>query len=102
VASICWLTVVESDVDTWQFSGQWLGATWPNHGLPRGTPKLVGCMFVKCNGVRGVRPPDLPTAQTLTQTPITNRATAHTLIYICFGLNLKSLVGIVGPRPGRA
>jgi hypothetical protein len=21
--------------------GEWLGATWPNHGLPRGTPVVV-------------------------------------------------------------
>ena len=51
-------------------------------------------------GVRGVRPPDLPTTQTLIQTPITNRATAHTLIYICFGLYLNPLVGIVGAVTG--
>jgi hypothetical protein len=24
--------------------GECNGATWPSHGLPRGTPPLVGCM----------------------------------------------------------
>jgi hypothetical protein len=27
----------ESHCDTWHGSGEWLGATRPNHGLPRGT-----------------------------------------------------------------
>jgi hypothetical protein len=31
----------ESFVDTWHLIGEWYGATWPNHGLPRGTPVLV-------------------------------------------------------------
>jgi hypothetical protein len=37
--------VDQSDVDTWHF---WLlGATWPNHGLPRGTPGLANEGYVK-------------------------------------------------------
>jgi hypothetical protein len=29
--------VVESFLDTWHVFGKWDGATWPRHGLPRGT-----------------------------------------------------------------
>jgi hypothetical protein len=41
VAIFYWLTVSESDYDTWQILGKWHGATWPNHGLPRGTLLLT-------------------------------------------------------------
>jgi hypothetical protein len=37
----------ESHCDTWHCSGEWLGATWPNHGLPRGTPGLANEGYVK-------------------------------------------------------
>jgi hypothetical protein len=46
VAVIYWLTVSESYCDTWQLLGKWHGATWPSHGLPRGTPFLV-CVLVQ-------------------------------------------------------
>jgi hypothetical protein len=41
VARLSWQTVgsceVESYLDTWHIFYQWEGATWPRHGLPRGT-----------------------------------------------------------------
>jgi hypothetical protein len=37
----------ESVCDTWHIMVKWRSATWPNHGLPRGTPLLaVGVWFV--------------------------------------------------------
>jgi hypothetical protein len=41
-----WLTVVESTNDTWHCSSEWLGATWPNQRLPRGTPVFVNLVLV--------------------------------------------------------
>jgi hypothetical protein len=38
----CGTHVGQSGVDTCQFSLVEKGATWPNPGLPRGTPSLVG------------------------------------------------------------
>jgi hypothetical protein len=39
---IFWLDGMnESPVDTWHTSVGCEGATWPNHGLPRGTPRLA-------------------------------------------------------------
>jgi hypothetical protein len=37
----------ESSVDTWHASIGCEGATWPNHGLPRGTPGLANEGYVK-------------------------------------------------------
>jgi hypothetical protein len=42
------------------FLGEWKGATWPNHGLPRGTPGFGYLVVIKFYGGRGVRPLDLP------------------------------------------
>jgi hypothetical protein len=39
--------VGESVSDTWHCSVEWLGATWPNQWLPRGTPILVNKVCVK-------------------------------------------------------
>jgi hypothetical protein len=39
--------VGESHCDMWHGSSKWLGATWPNHGLPRGTPGLANEGYVK-------------------------------------------------------
>jgi hypothetical protein len=61
---------------------------------------VVIIVVCKMYGVRGVRPPDLRNAQTLIQTPITNRATARTLLYICFVLYLNPFVGTVGATTG--
>jgi hypothetical protein len=45
---IFWLDDVnESSVDTWHASIGCEGATWPNHGLPRGTPGLANEGYVK-------------------------------------------------------
>jgi hypothetical protein len=33
--------MVESCTDMWQLVGVWYSATWPSHGLPRGTHILV-------------------------------------------------------------
>jgi hypothetical protein len=41
VAFIYWQILGESVCDTWQLLGKWRGATWPSHGLPRGTVELV-------------------------------------------------------------
>ena len=54
-----WLTTSEFDCDTWQILGKWHGATWPNHGLPRGTHllalgRLIG--LLKFYGSVGVEP----------------------------------------------
>jgi hypothetical protein len=46
MASDSWLTVVESRNDTWHCSSEWLGATWPNQRLPRGTPVFVNLVLV--------------------------------------------------------
>jgi hypothetical protein len=35
------LTGIHLAVDKWQFFDELLGATWPSHGLPRGTMGLV-------------------------------------------------------------
>jgi hypothetical protein len=40
-------------VDTWHSSSGCKGATWPNHGLPRGTPVFVNMAYVKNFGVAG-------------------------------------------------
>jgi hypothetical protein len=34
--------VDESCFDTWHLIGKWGGATWPRHGLPRGTMLSLG------------------------------------------------------------
>jgi hypothetical protein len=39
--------------------GQWYGATWPSHGLPRGTPLLAIGLLSKFYGFHGGRTPDL-------------------------------------------
>jgi hypothetical protein len=39
--------VGQSAVDTWHSSNGCKGATWPNHGLPRGTPGLANEGYVK-------------------------------------------------------
>jgi hypothetical protein len=102
VATFGWLTVVESGSDTCPLVANGMRTRGPIRGRHVSLVVWVVVIIVVCKmyGVRGVRPPDLPTAQTLIQTPITNRATAHTLIYICFGLYLKPLVGIVGAATG--
>jgi hypothetical protein len=41
--------VDESETDTWHSVIGWKGATWPNHGLPRGTPGLANEGYVKKN-----------------------------------------------------
>jgi hypothetical protein len=35
------LTVQSVRMLTWHYHGKWFGATWPRHGLPRGTMQLV-------------------------------------------------------------
>jgi hypothetical protein len=35
------VTGIHPTVDKWQFVDELLGATWPSHGLPRGTMGLV-------------------------------------------------------------
>jgi hypothetical protein len=47
VADSYWSNVVELDCDTWHFLDEWKGATWPNQGLPRGTPGLAFGSFIK-------------------------------------------------------
>jgi uncharacterized membrane protein len=102
VATSSWLTVVEFESDTCPLVANGMRKRGPIHGRHVSLVVWVVVIIVVCKmyGVCGVRPPDLPTAQTLIQTPITNRATAHTLIYICFGLYLNPLVGIVGAATG--
>jgi hypothetical protein len=40
--------------------GEWYGATWPSHGLPRGTPHWLTVFGLKvCLRVRGGRTRDL-------------------------------------------
>jgi hypothetical protein len=39
--------VGQSAVDTWHSSSGCKGATWPNHGLPRGTPGLANMGYIK-------------------------------------------------------
>jgi hypothetical protein len=54
VAVLDWQSWVESCFDTWHYFGKWFGATWPSHGLPRGTPLLaIGCFqnFMESVGV---------------------------------------------------
>jgi hypothetical protein len=41
VAFIYWQILGESVCNTWQLLGKWHGATWPSHGLPRGTIELI-------------------------------------------------------------
>jgi hypothetical protein len=57
VAVSDWLRLGESHCDTWHLLGKWHGATWPSHGLPRGTVELV--IGSKLYGVHGVRTVDL-------------------------------------------
>jgi hypothetical protein len=57
---IFWLDDVnESSVDTWHASIGCEGATWPNHGLPRGTPGLANEGYVKSFWGPGDSNPDL-------------------------------------------
>jgi hypothetical protein len=102
VATSGWLTVVESGSDTCPLVVNGMRTRGPIRGRHVSLVVWVVVIIVVCKmyGVRGVQPPDFPTAQTLIQTPITNRATTHTLIYICFGFYLKPLVGIVGAATG--
>jgi hypothetical protein len=97
-----WLTAIESGSDTCPLVENGMRIRGPIYGCHVSLVVWVVVIIVVCKmyGVRGVRPPDLPTAQTLIQTPITNRATTRTLIYICFGLYLNPLVGIVGDATG--
>jgi hypothetical protein len=96
------LTVVESGSDTCPLVANGMRTRGPIPGRHMSLVVWVVVIIVVCKmyGVRGVRPPDLPNAQTLIQTPITNYATAHTLIYICVGLYLNPLVGTVGAATG--
>jgi hypothetical protein len=102
VATFGWLTVVELGSDTCPLVANGMRTRGPIRGCHVSLIVWVVVIIVVCKmyGVRGVRPPDLPNAQTLIQTPITNRATAHTLIYIYFGLYLNPLVGTVGAVTG--
>jgi hypothetical protein len=67
------------------------------------------CCLLKCMESVGFDPRTSP-PHNIPQTPITNRATAYALTYMCFGFNIKSIVGMVlgrdraGPSPalGRA
>jgi hypothetical protein len=52
------LMVDQLSIDTWRAVGKWGGATWPRHGLPRGTSSL-GTMFSKMFEAHGVQPCDL-------------------------------------------
>jgi hypothetical protein len=97
-----WLKFFESRSDTCPLVANGMRTRGPIRGHHVSLVVWVVVIIVVCKmyGVRGVLPLDLPTAQTLIQTLITNRATAHTLIYICFGLYLNPLVGIVGAVTG--
>jgi hypothetical protein len=67
--------VDESHADTWHV---WLvvkGATWPNHGLPRGTPGFANMGYVKNFWCPGDRTRDLLHGNALTQASACQRAT---------------------------
>jgi hypothetical protein len=55
-----WHHLGESASDTCHASIGCEGDTWPNHGLPRGTPVFVNMAYVKIFGVAGDRTRDLP------------------------------------------
>jgi hypothetical protein len=61
VADSDWQMWSNCDVTRGIIFGQWYGATWPSHGLPRGTPLLAIGLLFKILWVRGGRTPDLPT-----------------------------------------
>jgi hypothetical protein len=53
VASFDWADVDESCFDTWHLMANGGGATWPRHGLPRGTMLKVGLLklFMESMGI---------------------------------------------------
>jgi hypothetical protein len=79
--------------------GLWLSATWPSHGLPRGT--IVLGIGSKLYGVRGIRTPDLPQWSKPLQSPPCQRATHCSLFDICVVLYLNSCNVAYGGGSGR-
>jgi hypothetical protein len=96
---ISWLVDVdESSVDTWHASVGCKGATWPNHGLPRGTPvfvNLVLCQkFLESGGFEPGPSPRNAFAMGL-------RPLDHRMFLLCMASLYLSLVLFFGGGSGR-
>jgi hypothetical protein len=50
------VTGIQPTTDKWHLFGKWLGATWPSHGLPRGTMVLVNGWWKNVMELMGFEP----------------------------------------------
>jgi hypothetical protein len=83
------------------FLGEWKGATWPNHGLPRGTPDLAFGLLTKILWrLRGLTPG--PPHHTRALTMSANHNSAHCFLFnIWFLINLNSHMISIGGGSGQ-
>jgi hypothetical protein len=88
-------------VDTWHASVGCEGATWPNHGLPCGTPGLANDSYAKKFLGPGDSNPGPPTMPKSPPIPSCQHAIVRYLLYGRFGLYFSLKFGLVGRRPGR-
>jgi hypothetical protein len=65
VAVFDWQTVGRIIFDTWHFLANGFGATWPSHGLPRGTPLFIGWFVQNFMESVGIEPRTSPLAPAL-------------------------------------
>jgi hypothetical protein len=73
--------VDESETDTWHSAISWKGATWPNHGLPCGTPIFFNIGCVKILWSPGDSNPGPPLHITTSQSPFDRRTYGYDLIF---------------------
>jgi hypothetical protein len=45
---------IQPTTNKWHLFGKWLGATWPSHGMPRGTTVLVNGWWKIFYGAHGI------------------------------------------------
>jgi hypothetical protein len=90
--------VDQSETDTWHSAIGWKGATWPNHGLPRGTPGLANEGYVKSFWGPGDSNPGPPPPHALTNSATTR---PHCACYVCELIVFKFVICILaGGRAG--
>jgi hypothetical protein len=70
--------------------GWWFGATWPSHGLPRGTPLLAFGLFVKMYWSSWGSTPRPPHRIAPSQILSDQRTIVYALIYIWIDIYLNS------------
>jgi hypothetical protein len=68
--------------DMWHHFGLWYGATWPSHGLPRGTVVLVVGLFQNFMESVGVEPWTSPWCKALAMAALPTRHTVFLINYM--------------------